>query len=71
MKKLVVVFIVLAALVYGALSFHFIITDNGIKILRKAGLTLEYTFVDARGLKAHRLLTNPALVKAGIKDAIK
>ena len=71
MKKLVVLAIIAAALVFGALNFHFIITDSGFKILKKTDLTFEHTFVDARGFKAHKLLTNPALVKAGIKDAIK
>ena len=71
MKKLVVLVVVAAALAFGALNFHFIMTDKGFKILKKVDLTFAHTFVDARGLKAHKLLTNPALVKAGIKDAIK
>ena len=71
MKKLIVLVVIAAGLGLGALNFHFIITDNGFKVLKKTGLTFEYTFVDARGFKAHKLLTNPALVKAGIKDAIK
>ena len=70
MKKILVVFIIIAGIVFGALNFHFILTDNGPKLLKKADLTFKYTFVDARGMKQHKLLTNPALLKAGLKDAL-
>ena len=59
---------VAGTLLLGALNFHFIWTDNGPRILKKAALSFEHTFVDARGIKRYRLLTNPALLKAGIKD---
>ncbi len=67
MKKLIAL-IVEAALVAGALNFHFIYLGGSIKILKKAGMTFEDTFVDARGAKKFKLLAKPALVKAGIKD---
>jgi hypothetical protein len=34
-------------------------------------LTFENTFVDARGNKKYKLYTNPALIKAGVKDLIE
>lgn len=71
MKKWMILVVAAAVFGYGILGYHYIITDNGLKVLKKSGFSIEYTFVDARGVKAHRLLTNPALVKAGIKDAIK
>jgi len=67
MKKLIVV-IVAAALVAGALNFHFIYLGSSVKILKKADMTFEDTFVDARGAKRLKLYTKPVLVKAGIKD---
>jgi uncharacterized protein YxeA len=70
MKKILIVIVVIAGLVLGALNFHFIMTDKGPKVLKKADLTFKYTFVDARGLKQHKLLTNPALLEAGLKDAL-
>jgi hypothetical protein len=70
MKKIIIVFVVLAALLYGALSVHVIITDDGLKVLKKAELSFAYTLVDARGINKLKLFTNPALLKAGIKDAL-
>jgi hypothetical protein len=71
MKKLIIALVVAAALVTGALNFHFILIDSKIKILKKADLTFEDTFVDARGAKKLKLFSKPALVKAGIKDLLK
>ena len=67
MKKLIVL-IVAAALIAGALNFHFIYLGRSVKILKKAGMTFEDTFIDARGAKKFKLLVKPALVKAGIKE---
>ena len=67
MKKILILAIAVP-LIFGALNFHFILTDDGPRVLKKSALTFKHTFVDARGLKKHRLLTTPALVKAGIKD---
>ena len=70
MKKILIV-VIAGALVLGALNFHFIWTDSGPKLLKKVSLTFKHTFVDARGINKHRLLTTPALVKAGIKDVFE
>ena len=45
--------------------------DKNVKILKKAELTFNNTFVDARGAKKFKLFLNPSLVKAGIKKAFK
>ena len=63
--------IILIGIVLGLLNFHFILFDNSLKVLKKEKLTLDDTFVDARGAKKLKLLTNPDLVRAGIKDLIK
>ena len=60
----------LFCLLYGVLFYHFILLDDSIKILEKADPSFHYTFVDARGGKKYKLLTVPALVKAGIKDVV-
>ncbi len=70
MKKLIAL-IVAAALVAGTLNFHFIYLGRSVKILKKADMTFEDTFVDARGTKKLKLLLKPALVKAGIKDLFR
>jgi len=71
MKKLFIVCIIAIALVAASMNFHFIFTGNRIKILKKAELTFEDTFVDARGAKKLKLYTKPALVKAGINDVLE
>ncbi len=67
MKKVIAIAIA-AALVLGALNFHFILLDNDFKILRKTSMNFDYTLVDARGAKKLKLFTNPALLSAGIKE---
>lgn len=71
MKGAIVALIILGVTAAGALHFHFILLDDQLKILKKTGMTLEDTFVDARGPKKFKLLLKPALVEAGIKDAMK
>jgi hypothetical protein len=68
MKKIAVVLVIVAALAFGGLNYHFILLDSNIKILKKVDLTFKDTFVNARGSKKYKLLLNPALVKAGVKD---
>jgi len=68
MRKLAVEVVIVAALVFGTLNYHFILLDSGIKILKKVNYTFNDTFVDARGSKKYKLLLNPALVKVGVKD---
>ena len=71
MKKVAVALLIVAALVLGALNYHFILLDSNLKILKKVDYTFKDTFVDARGSKKYKLLLNPALVKAGVKDLYK
>ena len=70
MKKWVGFFI-LVGLVWSLFRFHFILLDHRIKVLAKSKLTLDQTFVDARGAKKMRLLLDPDLVKAGLNDLLK
>ena len=67
MKKLMIL-IIAAACAYGVLNYHFILMDSSVKILKKNTMTLDDTFVDARGSNKSKLLLNPALLKAGVKD---
>ena len=70
MKKLLILLILIGALGFGVLNYHFILMDNEVKILKKVELTFQDSFVDARGEKKIKLLLKPSLVKAGIKDVI-
>ena len=69
MKKLFFL-IILAACVYGVLGYHFILMDSSFKVLKKTHMTLNDTFVDARGTKKAELFLNPALLKASASDLV-
>jgi hypothetical protein len=68
MKKVAIMAVILAALTFGILNYHFILMDSSIKLLKKADLTFDHTFVDARGAKKYKVYLNPALAEAGVKD---
>ncbi|MCP4667940.1 MAG: hypothetical protein GY849_16445 [Deltaproteobacteria bacterium] len=70
MKKLIALLVLAALLAYGALNYHFIRTDKGIRVLKKVELTLDHTYIDARGDNKVKLLLNPALMKAGLKELL-
>ncbi len=69
MKKVIIIAIA-AALVLVSLNFHFILFDKDFKVLKKAEMNFDNIFVDARGAKKLKLITNPALLSAGIKQYI-
>jgi hypothetical protein len=69
MKKMLLILVITGALIFTALSYHFILMDKNVKILKKVELTFNNTFVDARGAKKFKLFLNPSLVKAGIRKA--
>lgn len=70
MNKIVIGIIFLAAVGYGAMSYHFVVLDGTIKILKKTSLSYENTFVDARGAKKLELALKPDLIAAGINEVI-
>lgn len=71
MKKIIVMFIIALGAGYGLLSYHFILFDDSLKILKKTGVRYENTVVDARGTKKLEILLKPDLVEAGIQDLVK
>ncbi len=71
MKYAIIMVIVLGALTFAMMNYHFILLDDSLKVLEKTEWTLDSTFVDARGTKKIKLLLNPALAKAGFRDLLK
>ncbi len=69
-KYVVVVVVVLGIILFGALNYHVIRVDGGVKFLKKHEMTLEDTYVDATGNKKYKLYLNPTLLKAGIKKVL-
>lgn len=70
MKKAIVALIIAAAAGYGVLSYHFVLFDESLKILKKTGARYENTFVDARGTNKMKIVLMPDLIAAGINDVI-
>ncbi len=71
MKKIILTLVVLACAGYGVLSYHFILFDESLKILKKTEPRLENTFVDGRGSRKLELALKPDLIAAGISDLVK
>jgi hypothetical protein len=72
MKKMLLIIVIGGIIAFGAgLNYHFILTDTDMRILKKADLTLDKTFVDARGAKKLKLYLDPSLVRAGIEDLLR
>jgi len=71
MKYILTILIIFGALTLATLNFHFILLDDdpiNFKVLKKVELTLDSTFVDARGVKRLKLIFNPLLLQAGIEE---
>lgn len=71
MKKSIVVLVLAAAVGYFLLGYHIILLDNTITFIKKSALRYEDTFVDARGAKKLELLSKPALLEAGLREALQ
>ena len=69
--RLLSLLLILGIVAFALLRYHFILMDNNIKILKKTTLNWQYTFVDARGAKRYKLILNPELVRAGLKDLLQ
>jgi hypothetical protein len=61
---------VVGGILYFFLSFHIIYIDKSIKLLKKSGLTLEYTFYSANLKNNRTILSVDALREDGIGDLL-
>lgn len=71
MKYVLTILIIIGVLTFATLNYHFILLDDdplNVKVLKKVELTLDSTFVDARGMNKVKFLLNPLLMEAGIKE---
>ena len=66
--KLFILLVLLGAAGYFLLSYHIIYLGNSVKLLNKARLTSEYTFVYASNKSAESILRIDTLREAGIGD---
>jgi hypothetical protein len=68
--KKYLVWAVLAAILYGLLSYHFIIVGRSIKLLEKSELTLNYTIFSTRGKRIATIMSIDELREDGIGEIL-
>jgi hypothetical protein len=68
--KKILIFGILGGTLYFFLSFHIILVNNTIKLLRKSSLTLNYTFYNAKGKTNAIILSVDDLREDGIGDLL-
>lgn len=71
MKQIIIILVIVVAVGFGLLNYHFILFDKKLKIVKKTGVRYENTFVDGRGAKKFELALKPDLVSAGYKNIIE
>jgi hypothetical protein len=69
-RNLVALSVAMGMAAFGMARYHFILMDTDIRALKKAKLGWAYTFVDARGAKRLKLVLNPGLARAGLKELL-
>jgi hypothetical protein len=68
-KKLLI-WVIVGAVIYSLLSYHFIFVGNTIKLLKKSSLTLEYTLFSTKGKTNESILAIDVLREDGIGDLL-
>ena len=69
-RNKIIVFAIVGVVFYFLLSYHFIIINNGIKLLKKSSLTLEYTIYSAKGKPNEVIMAIDDLREDGIGDLL-
>ena len=70
MKKKFILLFIVGAIFYFLLSYHIIIIERNIRLLKKSTLTLEYTIFSVKGKSNKNILAIDILRKNGIGDIL-
>lgn len=68
--KKIIVFAIIAGVLYMILGYHYIIIDKSISMLKKSELTLKYTFFSTKGKTDDAVLKVPELWEDGIGELL-
>lgn len=68
-NRTILILLIMAA-GYFLLRFHVVYFGDGLKLIKKARLTSEYTFVNAKGVTPESILKIDTLREAGIGDTL-
>jgi hypothetical protein len=68
-KKLVI-WVIVAAIIYFFLGYHVIVVGNGVKLLKKTGFNLDYIVFNAKGKTNASIMDIDELREAGIGELL-
>ena len=68
-KKLII-WVIVAGIIYFFLSYHVIIIGSGVKLLRKTGYNLDYIVFNAKGKENATIMNIDELREAGIGELL-
>jgi len=68
--KKIITFAIIAGIFYGLLSYHFIIINRSVKLLKKSELTLVYTIYSTKGKSTETILSEEILWNDGIGELL-
>jgi hypothetical protein len=69
LKKIIMIAII-GACIYFLMTYHYIIVNNSVKMLKKSEFTLKYTFFNTKGKTLQSILTVQELWDDGIGDLL-
>ncbi|MEE9610573.1 MAG: hypothetical protein V3W19_04935 [Desulfatiglandales bacterium] len=68
--KKIFLWVLIVAIFYFLLGYHYIFFGNSVKLLKKSGFTLNYTFFSAQGKSNESILAIDELREDGIGDLL-
>jgi hypothetical protein len=69
-QKKLLIWVIVGAVIYSLLSYHFIFVENTVKLLKKSSLTLNYTLFSTKGKTNESILAIDELREDGIGDLL-
>ncbi len=69
-RKKLLIWVIVGAVIYSLLSYHFIFVENTVKLLKKSSLTLNYTLFSTKGKTNESILAIDELREDGIGDLL-
>ena len=68
--KRYLIWVVLAGILFFLLSYHIILINSSVILLKKSSLSLNYTFFNAKGKEPYKILSIDILRDDGIGDIL-
>ena len=69
-RKKLIIWVIVGAVIYSLLSYHFIFVENTVKLLKKSSLTLNYTLFSTKGKTNESILSIDELREDGIGELL-